>query len=810
MKRLLIQGRPVDDCESFGRTALHVASALGHIEIVKILLEYGADVSGRKAVEFKEGSNQAWWLPPWARDDSRSHALCVAAESGHTDVVRMLIEHDAKIDAIGSFQDGALEGATFGGHIDVVRLLLQHDARITRNTLQCSAYLGYIDILNAFLPRLPPHPKPGKINHNATALDLPRALYAAALSSHTTYAERLLSSGVDPNESTLTAYQKSLAGAASRGHIEMLKLLLRYGAEVNSSTDSKDFSQLKIAKHFSEDAPGTALQAASFAGQDEAVDFLLHEGADVDIQSGYYGTAIQAAAAGGHYSLMDRLLKLGARADSSSGFYGNALQAAASKGSEKLVQMLLGAGANVNAIGGVFGSALQAAAWNGNPSVIQILLDAGADPDIRGGRYGSALQAAAVGCPIVEPDPQLLIPKASSLPLAFHSFTNRRIDMLTLSNMRASLASMMRIAGNSLDAEISERTNKMSASLLLNIERQVLITNEGEATHETLESAQKSKQNVEAVKLLLDAGVNVDANGGRFHTALQAACYAGHMEVVNILLERGADIHASFDEADFPWHTHDALRRAVDSGHTIMVKQLLERGADATVASAKTGVSVLHVAAKQNEDIVDLLLKYGAETDKPDNDGVTPILNAANANKLGIVKLLIQKGADVNISLEWGHPLHAATESGQEMMEAILDAGANLESINMAFRSLLERPHLGSPDQLLSKLNDMMRLLLDHGANVNVGSTISDRDAASEEIRANNLFPPNYAENLNPLSIASSQLGDVVELVQMLVDAGADLEKYGEDALWLATMKKHVQIREYLRRSGVQAKDEDK
>ncbi|OAL51101.1 hypothetical protein IQ07DRAFT_473194, partial [Pyrenochaeta sp. DS3sAY3a] len=46
------------------------------------------------------------------------------------------------------------------------------------------------------------------------------------------------------------------------------------------------------------------------------------------------------------------------------------------------------------------------------------------------------------------------------------------------------------------------------------------------------------------VKLLLNKDANINAQGGNFNTALQAASYNGHKQIVKLLLDRGANINA--------------------------------------------------------------------------------------------------------------------------------------------------------------------------------------------------------------------------------------------------------------------------
>jgi hypothetical protein len=171
----------------------------------------------------------------------------------------------------------------------------------------------------------------------------------------------------EPEMQVSEAGKKVLGGdlqaASAQGQIEVVKLLLRNGADVNAQGG---------------DYPN-ALQAASAAGHDNIVRILLDNDADVNIEGGEHGNALQAASAGGHDKIVQMLLDMGADVNAQGGKYGNALQAASAEGHDNIVQMLLGAGANVNAESGEFGSALQAATASGYDKVAQMLLDRGAD-----------------------------------------------------------------------------------------------------------------------------------------------------------------------------------------------------------------------------------------------------------------------------------------------------------------------------------------------------------------------------------------------------------------------------------------------
>ncbi|KAJ7112606.1 hypothetical protein C8R44DRAFT_249148 [Mycena epipterygia] len=172
----------------------------------------------------------------------------------------------------------------------------------------------------------------------------------------------------------------ALRTASGLGHINIIRLLLEKGADVNAAGVED----------------GSALYAASAKGHTETVRLLLEKGADINTEGGIYGTALQAASREGSLEIVGILLEEGADVNAAGGFYGTALQAASYEGSPEIFRILLEKGADVNAAGGHFGSALQAASRQGNPEIVELLVESGANVNATGGRYGSALQAACV------------------------------------------------------------------------------------------------------------------------------------------------------------------------------------------------------------------------------------------------------------------------------------------------------------------------------------------------------------------------------------------------------------------------------
>jgi hypothetical protein len=135
----------------------------------------------------------------------------------------------------------------------------------------------------------------------------------------------------------------------------------------------------------------TPLYHAAFQGLYWPCKKLIENGADVNMQGGYYGNPLQAASMEGHENIVQLLLHHGATVNLQGGHYGSALQAATYIGKESIVNILLEHGANINLQGGHYGSALQAAICTGRESIFRLLLDHGADISSQTGHYDDVL-----------------------------------------------------------------------------------------------------------------------------------------------------------------------------------------------------------------------------------------------------------------------------------------------------------------------------------------------------------------------------------------------------------------------------------
>lgn len=172
---------------------------------------------------------------------------------------------------------------------------------------------------------------------------------------------------------------------------------------------------------------------------------------------------------------------------------------------------------------------------------------------------------------------------------------------------------------------------------------------------------------VGSVKLLLAKGINVNATGGRYGSALQAAACKGHREVIEALLENGVDVNQTGGEYG------NALQGACSYGHRSCAELLLDNGAEVNARGGEH-TTALHSAAFNGYDqVAGLLLGKGAEVDPLDEEHRTPLIWAAAEGYPNTVELLLDHGADCMVQDEGGWTaLDEAAPSGYDSIVRIL------------------------------------------------------------------------------------------------------------------------------------------
>jgi hypothetical protein len=208
---------------------------------------------------------------------------------------------------------------------------------------------------------------------------------------------------------------------------------------------------------------------------------------------------------------------------------------------------------------------------------------------------------------------------------------------------------------------------------------------EVQATASDILEASRSGE-LQLVQTILDRDTTaIRMSNDRGSTALHFAAENGHLQIVELLLDRGADVEVIDVDGDTP------LMCAAITGQSEIFKMLLSRGADADVLNVNEN-GVLHYAAMSGSvEIVRLLLDKGADIEKSDSWGRTPLSMAVQENKQELVKFLLENGADIeNMDCYAYTPLYVARATGNvDMVQLLLDNGANEKRpVGMTARAL--------------------------------------------------------------------------------------------------------------------------
>ena len=161
---------------------------------------------------------------------------------------------------------------------------------------------------------------------------------------------------------------------------------------------------------------------------------------------------------------------------------------------------------------------------------------------------------------------------------------------------------------------------------------------------------------------LITAGAEIDATDSDgltpLHLVARRMFEDGARGVGQLLVEKGANVNARTTSGSTPLHL------TVWQHRHRLATVLLDAGADANAMNAK-GCTALHFAAQQGAyDAARALVENGAIVEPPrKGDLPSPLLMAVRKKAARIALLLIERGADVRISDEYGTPLHTLAET---------------------------------------------------------------------------------------------------------------------------------------------------
>jgi ankyrin repeat protein len=543
--------------------------------------------------------------------------ISVAIQAGHTDIALYLINHPkVDINIHGTWLGRCpLSYAAEMGNAVVARALLRRGAkhdrcdRRMRTPLSYAASKDAIEVVKLLLCI------PGR-NNDIPDEELRTPLSHAASANALGTAKSILNLGnVDVDSKDLLS-RTPLWYAAEAGALDFVKLLLDTGkVDLHMPDYSKETplscaaemgrtAVVKLLLEFDADVGArdtkghTPLSNAVRAGQTAVVKVLMEFGADVDVRDTEGHTPLSSAARARNTAMVKVLLELGADVDGRDREGRTPLSNAARAGNTAMVKVLLELGADVDARDRAGDTPLSNAVRAENTAMVKVLLELGADVDARDRKGRTPLSNAAMAG-------------------------------------RTAMVKVLSELGADVDARDREGLTPLSNAA--------------------------RAENTAMVKVLLELGADVDARDGEGRTPLSNTVRAGRTAMVRVLLEFGADVDAR-DKGRTPLSLAAGLWRERES--TDIVKLLLEsgQGVDCDSRCKLRRTPLWYAVSIKSISRVRLLLATGKVCiDSQDADGLTPLAVAAKQLDDRMVRLLLEKDANVNAKDNKGRtPLYLA------------------------------------------------------------------------------------------------------------------------------------------------------
>uniref|UniRef100_A0A4W6C3L9 Ankyrin 1 n=1 Tax=Lates calcarifer TaxID=8187 RepID=A0A4W6C3L9_LATCA len=724
---LLHAGIELEATTKKGNTALHIAALAGQEKVVAELVNYGANVNAQ--------SHQKGFSP-----------LYMAAQENHLEVVKFLLENGANQSL--PTEDGftPLAVALQQGHENVVALLINYGTKgkVRLPALHIAARNDDTRTAAVLLQNDPNPDVLSKKNRLTTGFT---PLHIAAHYENMSVAQLLLNRGANVNFTPKNGITP-LHIASRRGNVMMVRLLLDRGAQIDAKTKD-ELTPLHCAARnghvriieilLEHGAPIQAktkngLSPIHMAAQGDHMDCvrqLLQYNAEIDDITLDHLTPLHVAAHCGHHRMAKVLLDKGAKANARAlnGF--TPLHIACKKNHMRSMDLLLKHSASLEAVTESGLTPLHVAAFMGHLNIVKNLLQRGASPNASNVKVETPLHMAsrAGHCEVA----QFLLQNAAQVdakakddqtPLHCAARMGHKELVKLLLEHKANPDSAT-TAGHTPLHIAAREGHVHTIRILLDAGAHSMGSQKG---FTPLHVASKYGK-VDVAELLLERGANPNAAGKNGLTPLHVAVHHNNLDVVKLLVSKGGSAHSTARNGYTPLHI------AAKQNQMEVASCLLQNGASPNAESLQ-GITPLHLASQEGRpDMVALLISKQANVNLGNKNGLTPLHLVAQEGHVGIADTLVKQGASVYAASRMGYtPLHVACHYGNiKMVKFLLQQQAHVNSkTRMGYTPLHQAAQQGH--------TDIVTLLLKHGAQPN-------------EITSNGTSPLGIAKRLGYISV---------------------------------------------------------
>lgn len=383
---------------------LWLATAHGSLRVVQVLLDAGAKF---------DGSHEEIRTGPQGLDAIRRHVsghsvLGVASARGHVDIMKALLAAGAEIDFSDSFHKTALMYASEFGKLEAIRVLLAAGANINLHSVEGFANktaLKHASVCNQIEAVDELIAAGADPNAGAGAPGILTPLLLTAPRGHLTIVKALLRANADI-EARGPSNETPLIAACDRGKLSVARELLAAGAEVNARDSDNQTALMRAITYGSPRLANELLAAGADVTVRDAFDLtvlalvvcserktmeedaraqlvrkLVEEGAEIDYKVRNRATVLYLACSLGLATVVAALIQAGADVNVKCHDYYTPLIVACRKGHVSIVRQLLAAKADMTAMRG---QAMKGASAEGHYEVVRLLLAEGAKKAKRG------------------------------------------------------------------------------------------------------------------------------------------------------------------------------------------------------------------------------------------------------------------------------------------------------------------------------------------------------------------------------------------------------------------------------------------